>query len=45
MMEVYSSPLDIRMQPEDLVEMAFEAITAAREQSGEGWRGFNFGGV
>lgn len=36
MMEVYSSPLDIRVQPEDLVEMAFEAITAAREQVEKG---------
>jgi len=32
MMDAYSSPLDIRLQAEDLVEMAHEAISAARDQ-------------
>lgn len=32
MMDDYSSPLDIRLQAEDLVEMAHEAIAAARDQ-------------
>ena len=32
MMDAYSSPLDLRLQAEDLVEMSHEAITAARDQ-------------
>lgn len=32
MMDAYSSPLDLRLQPEDLIEMAHEAISAARDQ-------------
>ena len=32
MMDAYSSPLDIRLQAEDLVEMVHESISAARDQ-------------
>jgi signal transduction histidine kinase len=32
MMDAYSSPLDIRLQAEDLVEMIHESISAARDQ-------------